>query len=475
MSENDKDSIYSDERFEELGKIAPHSPETEVALLGSIIMDNDCLNEVSLKIQPSDFYLKRHQRIYRAMLDLHSNNDNMDYVTLYNALKVKYDKEEAYGGLDYLTELPGRISYIPSITNYIDIIKKHSIRRAVIRLSRKAIEKCYDSTLDATDIFDFVQSELSTLNKSTIVKEPQHIVKYMRKIVERLKDDVKNKGELIGLPTGIKRLDEMTLGLQDGTLTIIAGRPSHGKTSLAISFIRYQGADQKIPVLLFSAEMGAVAIAQNALAEISRAGLRGIQTGIIPLHEEKRVNAGITQLGESKIYIDDSVNISVERIKSVTRQMVLDHEIKAIYIDHLQLLKMRKTQNLVEAMSETVNELKQLAREQNIPVILLSQINRETEKRQGTYKVHEPKLSEIKGTGTAEQTADVVIIIHRPYFHSKKRDDIGKDELIIAKNRRGEIGNVAVEFKPFCVRFDQREEEHDYSFPDTKTSYFDHN
>ena len=460
------DEIYNDDRFEELGQIAPHSPETEVAILGSIILDNDCMNTISRKITPKDFYLSRHQRIYEAMLELHNEGANIDYVILNNLLLHHHSTEESYGGMEYLTELQNKISYIPSIDKYIEILKKHSTKRNLIRISRQVIEQAYDMTKESVDILDFAQAEILKQAKENIDKEPVIILTVMKELIADMKAKAEIDVSTIGLSTGISGLDELTLGLCEG-LTTIGGRPSMGKSSLMINLVRNIGTVEEQPVLIFSAEMNAFQIVQNALSDITKVDLTKILLGATNDADNEKIADNINVLAKAPIYIDDTSELTASRIRTVTRQYVDKYGVKAIFIDYLQLINHKrenKASSEAEAISETVRQLKSLATELHIPVVVLAQINRQVEKRQGAKTIYKPIMSELKGSGGIEEHSDVVILIHREFYYSHKRDDIGKDCLIVAKNRRGRTGEVAVQFIPECVRFEQREAEDEDSY-----------
>ena len=454
------DSIYADELFEELGQIAPHSPEAEVALLGSIILDDNVIKEVSRSIIPTDFYLKKHQRIYEVMLELANEGANIDYVILDALLKKKHQNDEAWGGLDYLEVLPNRISYIPSVSNYVKIIKEHSLRRVLIKISRQVIEKAYDRTLESKDVLELMQSKLLKLCQSTIVKEPNSMATLMCNYITMLNAEVDNESNPVGISTGISGLDELILGFQPGQLAIIAGRPSDGKTSLMLSITRHIGTELDKPVLIFSAEMADNEIAQNALAEISKINLVGLQKSSTPEHEIPKLYTNIKKLGEAPIWIDDTSSITVNRVRIVTRQFIEQHGIEIIFIDYLQMMshdRSSKNSQRHEQIEETIKQLKQFARECGIPVVVLSQINREYEKRQGQNTPRKPRLSELSGSGGIENIADLVIMRYRPYSHTHKEQDKGMDVLLVTKNRRGRTGEAPVKFIPYCVRFEHRE------------------
>ena len=449
--------IYADEMFEELGRIAPHSPEVETALLGSIIVDNTVINAISQRVKPDDLYIKRNQVIYQAMLDVADSGAGVDYISIADDLEKKGVKPNEYGGLDYLIELPTRISLAPSMANYISIIRKLSIKRKLIRLSRQIIEQSYDNTLDSQETVEFAQKEIYALSSDTMRHDPQSTLDLMKEIVKEMKEGENRTW----IKTGIKGLDDKILGLSAGKLCVIGGRASMGKTSLALSIIRYIGTTENKRVLFFSAEMEAFEIAQNMLSEVSKVSLKSLQLNNLEQRDMDNISGNISQLGNAPIWVDDTPSITLEQVKTVTRHMAQIHGVDAIFIDYLQLMTHKPTSrqsSTAENISETMKGLKQFAREMNIPVTVLAQINREVEKRQAVTVVHDPKLSDLKGSGGIEENADIVILVHRPYYYSKDEEDIGKDKLIVAKNRRGEVGDVPAKFIPHCVRWEHRVE-----------------
>ncbi len=453
----DRDSIYADDRFEELGKIAPHSPEAEVALLGSIILDNDCMHEVAQRIKPEDFYLKRHQRIYEAILMLYDKSDNIDYVTLDNVLKSTHGNDEAYGGLDYLTELPGRISYIPSVSNYVEIIRRHSVRRMIIRLSRQYIEKAYDSTMDVSETLDRLEAEIFSITQGDFQSEVFSMKDILGRILQNLKMFENSESTITGMPSGFSRLDELTAGFQRGELIIVAARPSMGKTTLALNIARHVAVEINKSVAFFSCEMSNEQIVKNLLSAQARIDSSRIRLGNFRGDDYSRFSRATGELGEAPLYIDDTPGISLRELAAKTRRLVAQYDIQMVVVDYLQLMsppKLNKNSNREQEISTISRGLKALAREMKIPVIVLSQLNRDVEKRQGKQGTNKPRMSDLRESGSIEQDADVIILLHRDFYYTRKEEDQNKATLIVAKQRNGPTSDVDVAYRSNYMLFD---------------------
>jgi replicative DNA helicase len=443
-------------------KVPPHNLEAEQALLGALLIDWSALTKIIQIIRVDSFYSKRNAIIFEAMLSLDKKGQQGDTITLKDELTTLGKLEEA-GGVLYLSELTGMVPTSANIEYYAGIVLDCSLRRELIKISYEVIAQSHDETKESSNVLEDAQTKilaLTDVNQSQTIQPISDIVANTTKIIE---ERIKNHNAYTGIPSGITALDSLTSGFQDSELIIIGARPSMGKTALALTMIQHIAVEQKIPAAMFSLEMPSQLICMRLLAQISRTDSEKIRKGILRDADLFKIFQDAGTCYEAPLYIADSPSTKMFDIRGMSRRLVREHGVKIIFIDYISLISIddrdKKLQRN-EQVAEISRSLKSLARELKIPVVALSQLNRDTEKTR-----HKPTLADIRESGSIEQDADVVIFIHRD--KEKQEENASEDktrgldtELILAKQRNGPIGTVKVLFFPTFTKFENPAHEH---------------
>lgn len=419
----------------------PHNIEAEQAVLGCNLIDVDVAINVMTKLRTSDFYSEAHKTIFEAMQNVYISNNPIDFVTLTDELE-RMGSMESVGGIDYITTLTNIVPSAANYMHYVDIVKRDSILRELIKASQNIIDKCYENE-DKTEvlgfaekcIFDIAQKE--ELSSLTAMSEP------VSNVIEKLDQIARDKGALRGVPTGFRDLDRLTNGLQNSDLILIAARPGVGKTSFAMNIVNHAALEEGKVCAIFSLEMPKEQLAQRSMFSISGVNMAKGLKGELNKEEFKAVWAAGKKLSESKIFIDDSSASTPVDILSKCRRLKREHGLDLIMIDYLQLMNgmsKNKDGNRQLEISELTRNLKIAARELNVPIILLSQLSRAVESR----KDHRPMLSDLRESGAIEQDADIVMFLYNPekYNDVVSEDGPGICELIIAKHRNGALDTI---------------------------------
>ena len=423
-------------------KLQPQNIDAEKSVLGSVLIDSDAIINIGETLRPEHFYMEKHQVIYEAVISLFEKRDPIDMVTLTAELKKNKSLEKA-GGASYLAEL---VEYTPSSANvksYAALIKKAYTKRELIKSSAKITELAFDESIDEEEILDKAEQTLYAVSKDTVKRDFYHIKDVLETTFEKLDELYKHKGSLRGIPSGFPTLDKKTNGFQENNLVIIAARPSVGKSSLAVNMAQFAATQKNIPVAIFSLEMSNEEIADRMLSTQSGLDLFKIKTGNMNKEEFARLGEAYGALYEAPVFIEDTPGISVLELRTKARRLALEHGIKMLVIDYIQLMRGRNLDNRAQEVAEISKGLKNLARELKIPIIALSQLNRAVESRGGG-----PQLSDLRESGAIEQDADIVIFLHRPEDENRT-----KIELIIAKHRNGAVGKIELYFKGEQTRF----------------------
>lgn len=438
------------------GKIPPHSNEAETSILGAILLDNEVIHGIIEIIRPEDFYDGSHQIIFESMIELIDRRDPVDIVTLSSELKSKnlYDR---VGGLQYLNYL---IDVVPTSANtqfYSRVIKEMSLRRKLIHeigeISTEALsgEGDIDSFLDSVEkrIFDISESKI----KKGLIKAAD-VVKDSVKHIEKL---YINKEPITGLSSGFKDLDHLTSGLQKSDLVIIAGRPSMGKTALVLSIAQNVTLNQDKTCAFFSLEMSREQIVMRLLCAESRVSNSRIRSGNLAENDLPKIVEAASRISQSKLYIDDTPALSVLEMRAKARRLHRETPLDLIIVDYLQLMKApsRRIERRDQEISEISSSLKALAKELNIPVIALSQLNRSVETRNDKR----PIMADLRESGAIEQDADIIGFVYRDEVYNPETPDKGVAELIISKHRNGSIGTIRMAFMAELTRFEDLAEE----------------
>ncbi len=445
---------------EELNKVPPQSLEAEMSLLGSILLDKDAMLKIADLIRSEDFYKNAHARIFETITDLYSRNEPADLLTLSTRLEEK-GVLEMCGGRSYLASLINAVPTAANVANYAQIVHRKAVRRRLLLASHEISRLGYQEENDIEKILDEAQQSLFAVSQIHFKQTFTPIRSVLADAFDRIDELHKNKGQLRGLPTGFTQLDNLLAGLQKSDLIILAARPSVGKTSLALDIVRHVATKQKLPVGLFSLEMGKEQLVDRMLCSEAGIDLWRMRTGRLSDRPEDddfpRIGHAIGVLSETPIYIDDSGSLNILQLRTKARRLQSEHGLGLIVIDYLQLMESTsgKTDNRVQEVAEISRGLKALARELNIPILALSQLSRTVEQSKPAI----PKLSHLRESGSIEQDADVVLFIYRKAADRNYRlEEIPPDErniaeIHIAKHRNGPTGLVRTTFVEHMASF----------------------
>ncbi len=455
------------------GKVPPHSRELEMNIIGGMIIDNSLIDAVTTILKPKHFYVAANGIIFRAISDLRDRNEPVDLITLTEELKSSGELE-AVGGPLYLAELSTAFSSQESIIFSANKILENWIKRDMILLTYSLNEQCYDPTINTESLLDKAQQEILEVTNYLQKKNYTHIkdeVRLTMEYVESIHERHEKGASVFGVPTGYDELDALTGGFQKSELIIIAGRPSHGKTALALNFARNAAVDHDKNIGIFSIEMSNRELALRFICLESRVDISKLKTGRLPESDWAKIAKQTPRLMGSKIniIIDDSSPLSLLELRSKARRMKALQNIDMVMVDYLQLMEVSNKGNLDRHLeiAYITRGLKQLAKELDIPVVALSQLSRKVEERAGKEK--RPQLSDLRESGAIEQDADVVIFINRPEVFISKDDPkfhevAGLAEVIVGKQRNGPIGEAKLTFIHNYAKFENRAKDMEPSY-----------
>ncbi len=422
-------------------KVMPHSVEAEQAILGACLIDDDAATSIMNSLKHDDFYLGAHQDIFGAMFVIFSKNQPIDYVTLTDELENE-NLLQSVGGLEYITNLTNILPGAANFRVYLDIVKRDSVLRKIIRASQDIIENTYDAT-DKEKAIDYAEQLMFEIGKNEEQSSLTHINGALGEVIKKFDMLSKNKDGIKGIATGFKDFDAVTNGLQNSDLILLAARPGVGKTSLAMNMVTNAAIKEKKKCAIFSLEMPITQIAQRAICSVASVSMSKALKGDLTVDEWKSLWTANKQLSESGIYIDDSSMNTPMSILGKCRRLQRESGLDLVMIDYLQLMSTGKdkVESRQNEVSEMTRYLKIAARELNVPVIVLSQLSRAVEQRKGDHK---PQLSDLRESGSIEQDADIVLFIYKPdnYNDVVSEDEPGICTLSIAKHRNGELKDI---------------------------------
>ncbi len=435
-----------------LGKLPPQAVDLEEALLGALMLEKEPLANVIELLKPDSFYKESNQKIFGAVQALFQASQPVDLLTVNNYLKSTGDLEKA-GGTSYLAQLTSRVSSTSNVEFHARIIIEQYIKRQLIQISSEIQRLSYEDTTDVFHILDKMEQELFTIAESNIRKNYESMSDILKKAVEELEKKQLQKSGLTGVPSGFTDLDRLTSGWQKQELIIIAARPGMGKTAFVVSACRNAAVDHGQAVALFSLEMSAVQLVNRIISAEAEIEAEKIRRGKLEPHEWQQLHTKIKGLFEAPIYVDDTPALSILELRAKCRRLKAQKDIQLIVIDYLQLMTgdssgKGASGNREQEIAQISRALKQLAKELDVPVIALSQLNRSTGTRGGNKK---PQLSDLPESGAIEQDADQVMFIYRPEYYGITADDQGNSlagmgEIIMAKNRSGSLDSVWLKF-----------------------------
>ncbi len=442
-------------------KLPPQALDAEVSLLGALLLDHEAIHKVADQIRPEDFYKSSHQKIFRGVLKLFENNEPSDVVTLSNEL-LRQGELEACGGAPYLAQLAASVATSASVVHYAKIIREKAITRGLIRAATEIVTQGYAGDGDVGGLMDFAERTIFEISERSIKQAFAHVRDVVKTSIKTIENLYENRSAVTGVPTGYTELNKLTAGLQRSDLIIIAGRPSMGKTAFALNIATNAALETKNAVAVFSLEMSKEQLVQRMLCSEAKVDSSKLRGGFLKQNDWTRLIKAAGDLSQSPLYIDDTPALSVLEMRAKARRLRKEREVALIVVDYLQLMRSDVTESREREISDISRSLKALAKELNVPVIALSQLNRSVESRTD----RRPQLSDLRESGAIEQDADVIAFIYRDEVYNKDTPERGVAEIIIGKQRNGPIGTVKLKFFHEYTRFEELSEVYGDMMPD---------
>jgi replicative DNA helicase len=431
-----------------LDKVPPQNLEAEASLLGSILLAGECLGDVVQRIRPDDFYKTAHRELYEVLCDLYDNNQAIDLVIVRNELERRAQLAKL-GGIEALVQLAETVPSSANAEHYAEIVREKAAVRNLIAVATQILREAYEGGLTAKDLLDRAEQLVFSCARTEGASETMHIGALLKATFERIDRLQDKRGQLTGLPTGFIDLDDLTSGLQPGELVVVAGRPSMGKTSLVLNIADHVAVEQGRGVIIYSLETSKLQVAQNILCGRARIDAHKMRKGEIGEDDWSNLTLAAGKLDEAKIFIDDSASLSPVALKAKARRVKAKHDVGLVIVDYLQLMDSPSGENRQQEISMISRSLKALARELEIPVIALSQLNRSVDSRDD----HRPRLSDLRESGAIEQDADLILALFREEYYDPKETNKGLAEVLVLKQRNGPVGRVQLTFLAPYLRF----------------------
>ena len=445
-----------------LDKLPPQNIEAEQSIIGAVLLENDALLKAIEILSPGDFYRESHRKLFNVMLELFEKNEEMDLITVSEALKRRNELDDV-GGVTYLSSLVGMVPTAANVRYHSKIVKQKALLRALLRSATEIAAKVYESTMEADEMVDFAERtifDISDRRTKTSFYTLKEVMKSSFEMIEHLYD---KKEAITGVPSGFGDLDELTTGFQPGDLVIIGGRPSMGKTALGLNIAQHVALEMREPVAVFSLEMSKEQLALRMLCAEAMVDSNSVRKGFIRKEDWHKLTSAAGRLAEAPIYIDDSSGTSVLEMRAKARRLKMEHHggLGLVVVDYLQLMRGRGNfERREQEISEISRSLKGLAKELKVPVIALSQLNRGVEARNDKR----PSLADLRESGAIEQDADVIIFLYRDEVYNRNNpSNKGEAEVIVAKQRNGPTDTIKLTFLSSSTRF----------VPHTRTEYHD--
>ncbi|MFY9176999.1 MAG: replicative DNA helicase [Caldicoprobacterales bacterium] len=424
--------------METLSRMPPHNMEAEQSVLGCMLLDKESVATATDFLDSDDFYADAHKEIFDSMVEIYDRGEPVDLVTVTEQLRQR-GTLEAVGGVVYLSDLSMTVPSTANIKYYVDIVEEKAILRRLIAACNDIIKQSYEAREEIDLIIDHAEKSIFEITQRNTVSDFEPIKTVLLDTYAKIEEMSKNKGKIIGVPTGFHDFDQKTSGLQPSDFVLIAARPSMGKTSFVLNVAQYAAIRANVPVAIFSLEMSKEQLVQRMLSAEANVELQKIRTGDLSEEEWIKLVEAAGPLSQAPIYIDDTPGISVMEMRSKARRLKLEKGLGMIVIDYLQLMSGRgRAENRQQEISEISRSLKALARELSVPVVTLSQLSRAPEARTD----HRPMLSDLRESGAIEQDADLVAFLYRDEYYNPDTEKKNIAEVIIAKQRNGPTGTV---------------------------------
>ncbi len=448
----------------EAGKLPPQAQELEDSVLGALMIEKDAYGTVADLLRPEVFYKDQNRLVYEAIRELAGKDQPIDMLSVGEKMRSLGTLEKA-GGAVYLADLTRRVASTAHLRYHAEIIAKKATARDVIALAAQIEEMGFDETQDVDELMQTAEAGIFEISQRSQKRDVTQIDPVIEEAFKRMEKAAKNTGSISGIPSGFHALDKITSGWQSPDLVIIAARPAMGKTAFVLSMAKNMAIDREIPTAVFSLEMSNVQLVNRLIMNVCELEGDKIKTGKMSKEDAKRLNTKINIMKGKPLYLDDTPSLSIFELRSKARKLVREHDVKIIIIDYLQLMNAQGTSfgSREQEVSIISRGLKGLAKELDIPIIALSQLNRGVEARQGV-EGKTPQLSDLRESGAIEQDADLVCFIHRPeYYHLYNDDKTGKDlrglgQIIVAKHRNGATDSIWLRFRGKYAKFQNEDD-----------------
>jgi len=440
-------------------RVPPHSQEAELSVLGSMLLDHESIGTVLQILRPEHFYSRANQLVYRAILGLFEGNRPVDVLILSEEL-TRRKELEMVGGLPHLSDV---VASVPSAANaeyYAQIVRDKALLRLLLSAAAGINRDVYESEESADRILDLSEHRIFEIAEQKATRESRHIGDIYKEVFERLDNIHDRHGRLTGLATNFYQLDELTCGLQNSELIVLAARPSMGKTSFALNVLEHVAVYEEKAVALFTLEMSAQQVAQNMLCSHCKIESHKLRSGMLSEKEYGKLTLGAGKLSQAQVFVDDSPGLNVLELRAKARRLKAVHDVALIVVDYLQLMETHtRAESRQQQIAEISRGLKSLARELQVPVVALSQLNRAVESRED----HKPRMSDLRESGAIEQDADVVILLHRESYYAytdggQQQNSPGRpvedSDIYVVKQRNGPTGNLKLRFFKSIMRFE---------------------
>ncbi len=434
-------------------RVPPHSLEAEESVLGSALLDESAVVKVLEILREEHFYSPANQKIFRAIVDLYNHNTTPDLVTVTDWLR-KNKVLDDIGGADYLSNMVASVITTANVEHHARVVLDKAIKRTLIKSSMDILKNAFEDSQSAAEMVDIAQNFIFQIKERGLRKEPMPIKVFVTNILETA-ERMRGARLVTGVETGFFALDELTSGFQKGDFIIIAGRPSMGKTAFALNIAAFAAIKNNVPVAIFSLEMSAESLTQRMLCSEAGVNLRNLRRNILTDRDWVNLATAAGNLDRAPIFIDDSASLTMLELKTKARRLKVDYDIQLIIIDYLQMIAsasgIKQAVSRQQEISEISRSLKALARELDVPVVVVSQLSRMPEHRVGD---HRPRLADLRESGALEQDADVVIFIYRhEFYHPDDPDVKGEAEIDVAKQRNGPTDRIKLGFQKEFTRF----------------------
>lgn len=418
-------------------KSSPQSIEAEKSVLGSMMIDKNVIVQAAEALSADDFYRDSHKYIFKSIVEMYQKDEPIDEITLLEYLKST-DRLDKAGGISYITEIGSSVLTTANVKSYIKIVEDKATLRKLIGSSTKIIESCYNNQDDVEKVIDMAEKKIFDLAEKKNSSDFEPLSNILERGFEQIEALFNNKGEVTGVGSGFKDLDDLTSGFQKGDMVLIAARPSMGKTTFALNIAEHAALREGKSVVIFSLEMSKEQLAYKLLCSEANVDMLKLRTGNLEDKDWENIARASGPLSSAKIYIDDTAGVSIMEMRSKCRRLKMEYGVDLILIDYLQLMSGSGEESRQQEVSEISRNIKAIAKEMQCPVIALSQLSRAPEQRAD----HRPMLSDLRESGSIEQDADLVMFLYRDEYYNKETEEKNVAECIIAKQRNGPVGTV---------------------------------